>query len=72
MLDCTCEASLGGQICWHAASVLMAEGWTDEPAADTERVQRIKGKQSIALLNGEFEEVDRLETQLAACGDAAS
>jgi hypothetical protein len=67
-ISCTCEASLGGQICWHCGSVLISEGWTDEPALDTEQVQRIKGKQSLVLLNGEFDEVDRLETQLATRG----
>jgi hypothetical protein len=29
-------------------------------------VERLKGKRSLALLNGEFEEVDRLDKELAA------
>jgi hypothetical protein len=72
-LECTCEGSLHGHICWHCGSMLMAEGWTDEPAPESETLERLNGKRSLALLNGEFDEVDRLDAELAALvGGAAS
>jgi hypothetical protein len=38
----------------------------------SEAVKRLKGKQSIALLNGDEDEVDRLDKELAVCPSTAS
>jgi hypothetical protein len=73
-LDCTCESGMNGRVCWHFGAVLMLEGWIPEgpdQAPDAEAVKRLNGKRSLALLNGEFDEVDRLDKQLAAFGVAA-
>jgi hypothetical protein len=55
-VSCSCASSLRDGYCWHTASVLMAEGWTDEPAPET-RSDRITDpafrRESLAMLNGE-------------------
>jgi hypothetical protein len=37
-----------------------------------ETIARLKGRHSLALLNGEFDEVDRLDSELATLQSAAS
>jgi hypothetical protein len=61
---------------WWLTTVLMVEGWIpegiDQHKPDPVTITRLEGKRSLALLNGEFDEVDRLDKQLAAHQGAAS
>ncbi len=55
--------------------MLIIEGWIPEgsdQAPDAETLERFKGKRARASLNGEIDEVDRLEAELAMLQSAAS
>ena len=58
---CLCEAGRRDIACWHAAACLMASGHL-RPAPTPE--SRLRGRRSLALLNGEFDEIDTLTAQL--------
>ncbi len=67
---CLCEAGrrdIPISPWWHAAACLMASGHL-RPAPTREN--RLRGRQSLALLNGEFDEVDTLTAELDRFGAA--
>jgi hypothetical protein len=58
---CLCEAGRRDIACWHAAACLIASEHL-RPALTRE--SRLRGRRSLALLNGNDEEYDSLTAQL--------
>jgi hypothetical protein len=58
---CLCEAGRRDIACWHAAACLLASGHL-RPAPTRE--SRLRGRQSLALLNDDDEQHDSLTAQL--------
>jgi hypothetical protein len=64
---CSCKGGLNERPCQHAAAALKAAGWLGDwltAAVTPEEIARLKGRRSLALLNDDETEYDRLTAEL--------